>query len=115
MAVYGAVAAYAYGFLLNLSFWPFAFGTGGTFSFVPGASVLHNLHLFALFSLATSTWGWDTARAVTNVVAIALAGPAILATLRRAARRAAFDVPVEFDAPGEPAPPTGTTAATTAG
>ena len=107
LALYGAVAAYAYGFLLNLSFWPFAFGTGGTFSFVPGASVLHNLHLFALFSLATSTWGWDTARAVTNVVAIALAGPAILATLRRAARRAAFDAPVGFAPPER--------AATTAG
>ena len=38
--------------------------------------------------------GWDTGRAITNSVAIVVLGPAILATLRRAARRASYG-PVE--------------------
>jgi energy-coupling factor transport system substrate-specific component len=98
LAAYGAVAALAYGFLLNMWFWPFATGSGTDISFVPGGAVLENLQRFLLYSLATSTWGWDTGRAVTTVVAILLVGPAVLATLRRASRKAAFDAPVEFDA-----------------
>jgi energy-coupling factor transport system substrate-specific component len=47
--------------------------------------------------VVTSTVGWDTGRALTNLVAIVLLGPAVLVALRRAARRAAFDAPVEFD------------------
>jgi energy-coupling factor transport system substrate-specific component len=58
--------------------------------------VLDNLHRFWLYTIATSTWGWDTGRAVTNVVAILVVGPAVLAALRRASRKAAFDAPVEF-------------------
>lgn len=96
LATYGAVAAYAFGFLLNLWFWPFAIGSGGDLSFVAGAPVLDNLHRFFFYTLATSTWGWDTGRAITNVLAIAVVGPPILAALRRAARKAAFDAPVEL-------------------
>ena len=102
LATYGALAALAYGFLLNLSFWPFTIGAGTELSFVPGDAVIDNLHRFLLFCLATSTWGWDLGRAVTTVVAILAIGPAVLVTLRRAARRAAFDAPVDLDpaAPG---------------
>ena len=52
---------------------------------------------FLLYTLATSTWGWDTGRAITNVVAIILVGRAVLVTLRRATRKAAFDAPVAFE------------------
>ena len=69
LALYGAVAAYAYGFLMNMWFWPFAIGAGTELSFVAGAPVVENLHRFVLFTLATSTFGWDTGRAITNVVA----------------------------------------------
>lgn len=96
LAAYGVVAAYAYGFLINMWFWPFSIGVGTELSFVPGAPVLENLHRFFLFTLATSTFGWDTGRAITNVVAVVLLGPVVLATLRRSVRRAAFDAPVEF-------------------
>jgi len=58
--------------------------------------VLHNLRRFAVYDLSTSAWGWDTGRAITNVLAICIVGPAILAALRRAARKAAFDAAVEF-------------------
>ncbi len=99
LAVYGAVSAFAYGMLLNLWFWPFTTGTGSDLSYVAGAPVLENLHRFIWFTLATSTWGWDTGRAITNAVAIVLLGPAVLLTLRRAARRAAFSAPVSFAPP----------------
>ena len=102
LAVYGAVAAFAYGFLLNLSFWPFSTGYGTSLSFVAGDPVLANLHRFLTFSAATSL-GWDLGRAVTNVALLLLLGPAVLATLRRAARRAAFAAPVAFRQ-GGPAP-----------
>ena len=98
LAAYGAVAAYLYGFLMNMWFWPFTAGPDTELSYVPGAPVLENLHRYLVFTAVTSTFGWDTGRALTNLVAIALAGPAVLAALRRAARRAAFDAPVTFEA-----------------
>ncbi|MBK5305795.1 MAG: ECF transporter S component [Frankiaceae bacterium] len=96
LAAYSAVSSILYGVLLNLSFWPFALGDGTELSFDAAQSVLDNLHAFALFTAATSL-GWDVGRAITTVALVLLAGPAVLAALRRAARRAAFDAPVEFD------------------
>lgn len=104
LSVYGAVAAYLYGFLLNFWFWPFV-SSEGQLSFRPGAAVVTNLHRFFLFSLATSTWGWDTGRAITNVVAIVVIGPSVLVTLRRSARKAAWGAPVAFDPPDPATPP----------
>ena len=78
LAVYAGVSAYLYGFLVNLWGWPFALGAGTELSYVAGDAVLDNLHRFVLYTLATSTWGWDTGRAITNVVAILLVGRAVL-------------------------------------
>ncbi len=97
LAVYAAVAAYLYGFLVNLWGWPFSLGADTDLSYLAGDAVLDNLHRFVLYTLATSTWGWDTGRAVTNVAAVLLVGRAVLATLRRATRRAAFDADVTFE------------------
>ncbi len=96
LAAYGAFSAYAFGFLMNMWFWPYSIGQGTELSFVPGAPVMENLHHFFLFTLATSTFGWDTGRAITNVVAICVIGPIVLVTLRRSVRKAAFDAPVSF-------------------
>jgi energy-coupling factor transport system substrate-specific component len=96
LAGYGALVAYLFGILLNLSFWPFAVGSDTQLSFQAGAPILDNLHRFVIFTLLTSTAGWDTGRAITNVILIALAGPAVLVTLRRAARRAVFGSPATF-------------------
>jgi energy-coupling factor transport system substrate-specific component len=90
LALYGVISAYAFGFLLNLWFWPFTAGSATKLSFAAGASVVTNLHRFVLFCFATSAIGWDTGRAITNVVAIVAVGPTVLVTLRRSARRAAF-------------------------
>lgn len=101
LAGYGGLAGLAYGWLLNLSFWPFTAGPTTQLSFDPAASLVTNLHHFALFSLGTSL-GWDIGRALTNVALVLLTGKAVLGALRRAARRAAFDAPVQFT--GAPSP-----------
>lgn len=93
LAVYGVVAAYLFGALMNLSTWPFSLGIvvpghDGGLSFVVGEPMVENLRRFGIYTLLTSTGGWDTLRAVTNAVAIVVLGPAVLATLRRASRRA---------------------------
>lgn len=96
LMVYGVVAAYVFGFLMNLSFWPFSVGEATDLSYIAGAPPLENLHRFLVYTFTTSTLGWDTGRAITNGVAIVLLGPAVLATLRRASRRASFGSTVTF-------------------
>ena len=93
LVVYGVLAAYVFGLLMNLSSWPFTLGIevpghSGSLSFVPGDPLGANLKRFGVYTLLTSTGSFDTGRAITNAVAIALLGPAVLTTLRRAARRA---------------------------
>ncbi|WP_285320222.1 ATP-binding cassette domain-containing protein [Pseudarthrobacter sp. lyk4-40-TYG-27] len=83
LAGYGVVASYVFGLLLNLWFWPFAVGSGTGISYVPGGPLGTNLSSFLLYSLLTSTAGWDTLRAVTTVIGIAVVGRAVLASLRR--------------------------------
>ncbi|WP_329053974.1 ECF transporter S component [Amycolatopsis sp. NBC_01488] len=97
LVAYGVFAAYFFGLLMSLWSWPFLASADTQLAFVAGAPLLDNLHRFAVFTVLTSTLGWDTGRAITNAVAIVLLGPAVLAVLRRAARRAAFDAPVRFD------------------
>ncbi|SDT17498.1 energy-coupling factor transport system substrate-specific component [Nocardioides scoriae] len=93
LVAYAVVAAYAFGLVMNLMSWPFALGVAvpgyeGALSFVPGDPLLANLHRFGVYTLLTSTGSWDTGRAVTTSVALVVLGPAVLATLRRAVRRA---------------------------
>jgi energy-coupling factor transport system substrate-specific component len=95
LVAYGIIAAYLFGFLMDLWFWPFAVGGGTDISFVPDAGLGTNLRHFAAYTVTTS-FGWDTGRAVTNSLAILAVGPALLATLRRAVRRASFGAPVTF-------------------
>ncbi|RNL51797.1 ATP-binding cassette domain-containing protein [Arthrobacter oryzae] len=83
LAGYGILASYLFGLLTNLWFWPFAVGAGTGISYVPGAPLGTNLSSFLLYTLLTSTAGWDTLRAVTTIIGIAVVGRAILAALRR--------------------------------
>ncbi len=94
LVLYGVASAYVFGLLMNLSTWPYAFGVAvsgqeGSLAYVAGAPLGENLHRFLLYTLLTSV-GWDTGRAITNGLAIVLLGPALLTTLRRAARRATY-------------------------
>ncbi|HRD62386.1 MAG TPA: ECF transporter S component [Nocardioides sp.] len=94
LATYGVFAAYAYGLLMNLSGWPFLLGIvvpgheQTPLSFDPSAALAENLQRFAAYTLITSTGSFDTGRAITNALAIVIVGPAVLTTLRRAAKRA---------------------------
>lgn len=96
LVLYGIFAAYLFGFLMNMWSWPFIIGTGTDVSFVPGEAVFDNLKRFFMYTVASSTLGWDTGRAITNTIAILVVGPTMLTVLRRANRKAAFDRNVEF-------------------
>ena len=89
LAAYGALAGYVYGFLLNLSFWPFSLDPHSTLAYLPGAPFVTNLTRYVAYDVTTSL-GWDTGRAITNVLGVLVVGPVVLPILRRAARRAAF-------------------------
>ncbi len=100
VATYGAAAAIAYGFLLNLWFWPFTGGLSSGLAFVPGDPVTENLARFLAFCVATSL-GFDVARAAGTFILVIALGAPLLRTLRRASRRAAFEAPIVFQPPQE--------------
>lgn len=96
LAGYAAFAAVAYGFALNLWFWPFTVDLAPQIAFSPGAPITENLLSWLRFSFITSL-GFDIPRALLAAGLVLVAGRGILIALRRASRRAAFDVPVSFD------------------
>ncbi|MFE4977497.1 ECF transporter S component [Kitasatospora sp. NPDC056651] len=96
LAVYGSVSGYLFGFLLNLSFWPFSLDPNSSIAYLPGLPFTEQWHRYLLFDLATSL-GWDTGRAVTTFTAVLIVGPAVLTVFRRAARRANFEPEVRFE------------------
>lgn len=93
LAAYGAAAAYVFGLIMNMWFWPFAVGAGTSISYVPGAPLPQNLGNFLVYSLVTSTLSWDTVRALTTIIGIGLVGRAVLRALRRAKPVAAAPPP----------------------
>ncbi len=96
LAGYGLFIGLGYGLVMNLWFWPFM-GSGAPHgaSFLPGADPLTNLGRYGVFYVATSL-GWDLPRGILTCVLISVAGPAALATLRRAVRTASFEARGEF-------------------
>jgi len=99
LAAYGLGAGLLYGAVMNLWFWPFMGASAPTGAgFVPGAEVSSNLGHYAAFYLATSL-GWDVPRGLLTAALVLVAGRPVLATLRRAVRRAAFDAEVIFEDP----------------
>ncbi len=99
LATYGAVSGYLFGFMLNLSFWPFTVDPHSSVAYAPAAGFATNVQHYLVFD-ATTSLGWDTGRAVTNFVLILLVGPAMLATFRRASRKASFGAPIVFEPAG---------------
>jgi energy-coupling factor transport system ATP-binding protein len=84
LCVYGVIASYVFGLLMNLWFWPFAVGYGTGISYDGAAPLEVNLSSFLVYSLVTSTLSWDTLRAITTVIGLIVVGRPILAALRRA-------------------------------
>jgi energy-coupling factor transport system substrate-specific component len=87
---YSVFASFSYGALMTLWNWPFLAGTGSSISYVAGASLFENLSRFIKFEIFTGGLIWDLGRASTTVALILVTGPALLATLRRAANKAGF-------------------------
>ena len=83
LASYSVLAAYVFGLVMNLWFWPFAVGPQTSVSFNPAASMGENLASFLAYSLVSSTLTWDTVRAVSCAVLILLIGKPFIQTLRR--------------------------------
>ncbi|MFD4960552.1 ATP-binding cassette domain-containing protein [Microbacterium sp. NPDC058389] len=83
LSVYGVVASYVFGLIMNLWYWPFAVGYGTGISYDGSAPLGVNLSSFLLYSLVTSTLSWDTLRAVTTVAGLVVIGRPVLAALRR--------------------------------
>lgn len=104
LMVYGAIAAAAFGLLMNLWFWPFVTDGDPAISYIPGAPIVVNLGRLLVYSAVTSL-AWDIGRAVTTVVLVGVAGGAILGILRRAARRAAFGATPVFGTAPPASPP----------
>ena len=90
LAVFGFLAAFAFGALMNLWFWPFQAGSSNL-GWAPDLGALANLDRYAGFYAATSL-GWDTAGAIGNAALIIVLGRPLLGSLDRAARRMNFHI-----------------------
>ena len=90
LVAYGIVAAYVFGFLMNLWFWPFS--PPGELAWAPGMGLAETLRRYASFYLLTS-FAWDSARALGNAALILALGRPVLKELRRF--RARFEFTVE--------------------
>lgn len=93
LVVYGIFASYLYGLVTNMMGWPFLLGISVPgqppgLSFVPGDPIWSNLHRFAVYTFWTSTTSVDSMRAIATSLGLIVLGPAVLTTLRRAAKRA---------------------------
>ena len=84
LIAYGVIASYLFGALMNLWFWPFGVGPETSISYLPTGSLTDNLGRFGIYTLVTSTLTWDTVRALTTGIGLALVGVPALKALRRA-------------------------------
>ena len=96
LCLYGLVAGFVYGLLLDLWEWPLLVASGSSpLSWLPGAGLTELLHRFGGFYLATSLV-YDSFRATGNLLLILVLGPAVIRALERFRRRflLAWDEPV---------------------
>lgn len=78
---YTVVACYAFGAAMNLWFWPFVVDTTSAVAYNPEHSVRERISSYVTYTLVTSTATWDSVRAVTNSVLVAVVGPAVTGML----------------------------------
>jgi energy-coupling factor transport system substrate-specific component len=92
LAAWGFVSGLAYGFVMNIWFWPFVFDpTQASLYWEPGMRPWETLQRYWAFYMLTSAW-WDLGRAGGNVALIGLFGLPILRLLRRFGRRFTFEL-----------------------
>ncbi len=103
LALYGFVAGYLFGAVMNLWFWPFG-SRGLDAGWAPQLGGAANLRRYLAFYLQTS-FAWDTARAAGNAALVLVLGRPLLATLDRAARRLRVEVRAAKPHTGRQEPP----------
>ena len=92
LAAWGLVWGIAFGFVMNVWFWPFVYDpTQAGMYWQPGTGPWEAFKRYLVFYAVTSSW-WDAGRAVGNVLVIALFGIPVLRLLRRFGRRFTFEV-----------------------
>ena len=95
LIVIGIVAAFIFGLLMDLQFWPWVLGSSTQLSYIPGGSLSENFSRFITFHFASSM-AWDIPRAILTSALIALTATPFLQALRRTHFKAAFVAPIEF-------------------
>ena len=90
LAAYGFAAAFFFGAIMNLWFWPFQAGTS-ELGWAPQLGAASNLQRYLSFYVATSA-GWDAAGAIGNAVLALVLGRPLLGALDRAARRMHLEI-----------------------
>jgi energy-coupling factor transport system substrate-specific component len=86
LAIYGAVASFVFGFLMDLQLWPWLVGSDTQLSYQPGAAVAENFSRFTTFHFATAL-SWDLPRAILTFLLILITAKPILFALKRACYR----------------------------
>lgn len=95
LIVASILLAEIFGILMDLQFWPFAFGPKTQLSYQPGAAIATNLHHFFIYHLSSSM-AWNVPRGIFTAALIAIMGPGVLSALRRSARKASFESEIRF-------------------
>ena len=84
-----------FGLLMDLQFWPWAFGPKTQLSYIPGAAIADNLERFIAYHFASSM-AWNVPRAIFTAMLVLAVGPGVLKALQRAARKASFASEINF-------------------
>lgn len=91
LCAWGFVWGIAFGFVMNIWFWPFVFDpTQAGIYWQPGLGPLEAFKRYLAFYIFTSSW-WDLGRAGGNAFLIALFGLPVLRLLSRFGRRFMFE------------------------
>lgn len=95
LVICSLVTAELFGLLMDLQFWPYAIGPKTQLSYLPDAALKENLHRFLTYHFTTSM-AWNFPRAIFTALLIIIAGPGVLLTLKRSARKASFASEINF-------------------
>ena len=96
IAISSLVLAELFGILMDLQFWPWAFGPKTQLSYLPGAAIAENFDRFFAYHVATSM-AWNVPEAIFTALLIVAVGPGVMKALQRTARKAAFASEIKFN------------------
>ena len=86
LMLYGVIAAFLFGVLMDLQLWPWLLGSDTQLSYLPGAAVSENLGRFITFHFATAL-SWDLPRALITATLIMITARPVLGAFKRAKSR----------------------------